>query len=843
METPYQTERYTLGVLSEEEPFPASMARASERYGKEIERVLREEGFSKITATKDKSDISPRFLAVREGRKACICFAPLAESSLAVDHLSKEQCDHCDREYSEYDVYYACIFEGHLKKIELLGPMIVKRDGQWLNDDLTYSQYLPISMRDGIGRYSTIFNGAVLFKLQQEIIPITFYRPHAPTFTVKNLFECLNQGESGHLAFCLFDSPTLIFAVRKSDEDNSFIFERPLFLNCDGERSELELVSMPAEADPEDGLVELMESQGTTLLAECPEVLLYRNRMQTSRRYLWHLSMVAGLIETVGQEISITSGPLFELEKQQYREEHGCEPPDDFAFTVSTGGMRSFAQEDHGTYASVTGEVTSIESTFVNMQPMTILTICPFADNEDVHLQVFVSPEILDQYKPEPGDTILAAGHIYASADELLTDAPSWQDSPEPGETMQKREDSFRAYAIYEHFARYSMGHAVAASAFVGAGWDVLPPDIDDLYAHDAVLTAIAQDGSSTVVAVDTVINGRKPKLSHEGIDKLSDPIDGELPSCCRCIVHLDYNQHSDAYKVTMELEPAIPGVECNLVYTRNPIRETILSFENGGEAHEKRLRPEKLDESMVSHLFLEAMAHGKWGNFAEWVREEASYVSESCKNIAHEGKLSLLRYFNGWITARKKDIDVPWSAFSFSTGKVLYKGEYRPCTAMHYHGIPTALTIFDDARGLVGHMHNVSPDCFCYYKQDTPMIRTDAGSEDEPDIALPPHGAETACDCGLPRSPELQRVIDLLTGTNNTVVYCDLDSGLLPHLWFRDPEGRLCRAILCDSDQNEEAMREIDASLENIQHYPGFIIRTNADDGTPIRMLPIREG
>ncbi|MGN1309942.1 MAG: hypothetical protein ACI4XO_08880, partial [Akkermansia sp.] len=126
---------------------------------------------------------------------------------------------------------------------------------------------------------------------------------------------------------------------------------------------------------------------------------------------------------------------------------------------------------------------------------------------------------------------------------------------------------------------------------------------------------------------------------------------------------------------------------------------------------------------------------------------------------------------------------------------------------------------------------------------QDTRMIRTDAGSEDEPDIALPPHGAETACDCGLPRSPELQRVIDLLTGTNNTVVYCDLDSGLLPHLWFRDPEGRLCRAILYDSDQNEEALREIDAAFENIQHYPGFIIRTNADDGTPIRMLPIREG
>ncbi len=724
MENEYQTNRNLVTSLPGEASELPSLTYALLLYSSEIHRLLEEADFCDIRPTDNTAEEHPRFLATREERAACICFAPLCDFVLDIEHLSQEQCDVCDSQYPELDVYYACLFcsnNGEECALELLGPQIVKREGNWLNSELLHSQYLPLAMRDSMDRYSSIFNGAVLFKLYQAIFPVVAARCNTPNFRVLNLFDYTSQGETDYLALQLFDSPTLLTIVHNDSENKRLEYIRSLFMHCDGPTSDLELVSMPQEAEPEDGQVNLMEANGNCLLAECAEALLYRERMQTGNRYLWHLSQVAEHIGPMKHEFSITSGPVFEIHCEEYRKEHGCEPPEGYAFRISTEGMRSFMQDEGDTYATVIGQVVSREASEVDGQPMSIITIRPMVDNDDVLLQVFVSPEVQGEYTPAEGDTVRASGYIYASAHELLADVPSWQDSPEVGELIQERENSGNAHREYERLSRYSMGHAVAAAAFAGGGWDILANNTDEIFSRNHPLMVKAQDGSIAVVCVDNVVNGQPTEPGYCELADLPDTIRktyGEECICYRCTVKLDYNTAAERYAISMEMEPECPGVENHLLYTAIPFRETMLCLDNGKPAIDKRLRPAQLDEAMVAALFRDALAEGKWAAFAEWVREEAGFESKTC-HITRSGKLSLLRYMSERIEMWKDNPQMQWEDFSFATGSIMHGEVRRPCMALSYRGAITAVTVFEDKQGLIGRIHNLPGESFGTFIQN----------------------------------------------------------------------------------------------------------------------------
>ena len=360
--------------------------------------------------------------------------------------------------------------------------------------------------------------------------------------------------------------------------------------------------------------------------------------------------MVADHIGPMKKEFKITSGPMYEIHCQEYRDEHGCEPPDDYALCISTSEMRSFMQNDEDTYATVIGQVVRVEDALVDCQPMKLITMRPIVDNDNVQLQVFASPEVLGNFTPEEGNTITVAGYVYASADELLADVPSWQDSPALGEILQERDNSHNAHIEYEHLNRYSMGHAVAAAAFAGAGWQVQETNPNLIFSRNAPLHAIAQDGSEVIICVDTVVNGKINSFPYSEVDNLTDTIKntfGENYACCHCTVHLDYNVAAERYAISMETTPDFPGVKNTLLFAACPFQESILSLETGKEPTQKQLRPTVLDERMIAGLFRNAMAHGNWAALSEWIREEADYTSESTQNTYHYGKVSILRYLS----------------------------------------------------------------------------------------------------------------------------------------------------------------------------------------------------
>ena len=833
-------------------------------YSSELETHLTKYGFHDIKPTSGKKKNGPQFLAKRDGRPACICLPPLAEFVLEIEHLSQEQCDYCDSNYPKHDVYYACLFISgrEVQKLEMLGPMIVKRNGTWLHSELQHSQYLPLSMRDGMDRYSSIFNGAALFKLYQVLISNLTRRGDLPGFNVKNLLESKEQEDADYMAFRMYDVPTLMHLVSASSEDKRLEYLRSMFVNCHGATSELELAAMPLDSDATetaDGLVVLLEAEGSIIYAESPEAALFRSKMMTGSRYIWFLSMIAENISSMQKEFTITSGPMYEIECQRYREEHGCEPPTDYACRITTSGMRSFIQKNGDSYATVVGEVTSIEPTLVDCQPMTVITIRPIVDNDDVNLQVFVSPEVMKTFVPKVGDTVATAGYVYASADELLVDSPSWQDSPELGKVLQERDNSHNAHIEYEHLSRYSMGHAVAAAAFAGAGWQVQETNPNRIFSRNAPLLAIAQDGSEVIICVDTVVNGQINSFPYSEVDNLTDTIKntfGENYACCHCTVHLDYNVAAERYAISMETTPDFPGVKNTLIFAACPFQESILSLETGKEPTKKALRPTVLDERMITGLFRDALAHGNWAALSEWIREEADFTSDYAQRVYHFGKLSFLRYLIERVEMWRQNPHTQWKDFSFSTGSVLHNGVRRPCTAMHYLGIPSAITIFEDGHGLVSHILNLPWSSFCTYTQEEPVthqsIQTGVIPAVEDSVVRPPHDKMQGITAVNIAHPALQaaadNVLKLLKHENCTPVHFDLSGSSVPQLWFWDNQERLCWAVLYTADMRECEFKDTITlghaiTLKKLSHYPGFMIpcvQTNGEPTESIAMRPI---
>ena len=113
--------------------------------------------------------------------------------------------------------------------------------------------------------------------------------------------------------------------IKRKNEGSGHTYERSFFLHCDGPRSDLELVSMDEGAEEADGVVSLMDCNGAEFKAECLEVVLYRPRIRTGCSYLWTTYLAAERFSPLEKEICITSGPTFEMHKEEYRQEWAAE--------------------------------------------------------------------------------------------------------------------------------------------------------------------------------------------------------------------------------------------------------------------------------------------------------------------------------------------------------------------------------------------------------------------------------------------------------------------------------------------------------------------------------------
>lgn len=707
-------------------------------YSREILPVLRKCGFRRITPlAREKAPKGPHYTALRDGRPCCLCFHPIVSDTISLDALTSEQCEACDDLFPEHDVYYSALLEGS-DGLYLFSPTLVKNADGWMTNDTHVEQFLPLGMSKFRTRFRFLLGGCEDFKLFHMVIPYAATNGEPLSIRIDGIGSKVR--EEPYLLFSCRELPHLLILSKIVDKEKKRCECAGMFFYYEhDERLELELIRRVGD-NPESGVIQLMEEHGATFYAECVEAAALPSALRMPLRYTWSLSMVAEYISPLEREFSVSSGPLVEDAKNEYREKHGEEPPQDFSINVSMDHMRHFSQDDESTMADGVGKITALEEKTLFYRPFTVATL-NFLPNDDTSvIKVIISHSLLKDYKPSVGDLVSFSGILQAIPDGVVEDGESWHTDPSLKEKKEGHDRTIQAMVSYEQFAKYSIGMAVVISAFVAEGWVHVPGSFDENFSRtrSAVIMQRGED-ELMFILVDTVIDGHEPDFSYEGqtdfFHKFAKKYFSENARICRAIVSLNSYAESDHYKISMRLEPDIPGVKNRLVSAGCPFSESTLSINEDGTSEMKRERPEVLDEAYAASLLLNAFTKREWLNLAQWMREELDYISDSVKHRHYVGKIDYLRY----ICERA----INWAdrgvmpSLSISTGTVCVDGVDRPATALHHDGAVTTVTIFSDSHGLIGAMRSLPAQFFSAYSRTSdliPMVSPEAGIPEDED-------------------------------------------------------------------------------------------------------------
>lgn len=598
-------------------------------------QALENMGFSEVKFTRyaSKSPQRPEALGVRDGRECCICFAPIPQQPLDMEALSREQCRYCDENYAESDVYYACLLVDTAQSVlQLIGPVPVKVYGVWQLHDPEFCQYIPLSMRGDLDRYSPIYGGAVIFKMDQIILPHVLEHGTLPRFSVDNLFTDVEQGESGHYALMSGPTPTHFMLVQKEE----LRFLRPFFYGESRPVAELELMRC-LDSQPDCGVTELMDRTGCIFYAECLEAVLFPKRLPAGRHYMWTLSLVATAIHR-SQE---------------------SEP--------------GLYQEPYDTFSQLCGAITAIEETEVDGQPAYIWTLSPLPHNPEVEVQVYVGkPLALAGPGGEltVGDVVEVEGFLYSSPDVLVETAESWQDSGEVAVMQETQQLETHSRQAHRGHARYSLAHAVVASAFAGAGY----ADLMLRATHtrqDATFAMRHEQGYTALLFLDVQMEDTPSQLAYtqeqieSALERNKAALGTELHAH-RCRVHLV--RRGERYAATLSIEPECPGLPA-VVDTEEPIVPA---------------EDDSLTEAAACRLLCNAICYQLWGGFAAAAHEDLAYTS-LVNSAKTRGKLEYIRYM-----AERKPLwesQQAWPGIELDTGTIEYVGVRRPCFMITCYG------------------------------------------------------------------------------------------------------------------------------------------------------------
>lgn len=679
-------------------------------YRRELRRLLQGFGFEHLAFADEEKSFANRFTerslahcpqitAIKEGRPCCICLPPEAAHPMELATLSEEQCAYCEEHDEARDVYYAAIFAApQEKRLYLLGPVLLRENKRWETRDLRICQFLPLSRRMVRDRYSPIFGGAVLFKLDRVLIPRVLEQGELPRFAVRGLFDDREQGENGLFALMKGEPPTHFMLVQSRQDE--YDFRRPFFFYGERPNSELELTRCG-----QDALLELLDKTGRTLCAESLEAMLFPGQLPTGKHYICTLSMVADRCRPMKREFKLAAGPILDQAKRDYAREYGKEPPEDFAVRVSTESLRTIFQEPHHSYTELCGKVVRAEQTTVDGRPAALLSVLAIPQNDEVEVQVFVGEAVGLEALPQPGDVVECAGYLYISPDEMLTTAESWQDSGEVAALQSEREQAVKSMQAYDRFAGYSLARGIAAAAFASAGYSII--EAPACHTREAATFTVQNDaGDRLLLFVDTLLGEASPQFHYTAEQRASilqqaQKQHGSALRAHHCLVHLRREGEGEHYAAQLTTEPECPALDPQM----HICDATQIPRPGAG-----------LDEETACRITCNAIATQNWTEFARAAAEDMEYTS-LVNNTHTTGKIDYIRYM-----AERKQLweeQQGWAGMSMDTGSILYQGKRRPCFMITCYGQMIGAAVISLRHGLIAGMETVPLDCNATFEKD----------------------------------------------------------------------------------------------------------------------------
>lgn len=824
-----------------------------------VEQLLLSSGYSQLQYDREHSAYS----ALCEDSFCLIILAEPARSPMEIHALSEAQCRWAEETYPTDNIFWCTLFLNG-NQVLLVKPFLMRKNGIWFTDDSETAQFLPESRISGDTCMArAILGDAFVLKLEELLMcPLTENGVPA-RYTIKNLLES-KEADSPYSTFYGAPPPCWIILQEKKGEQYNF---HPFFYHCDPPFSTLRLENICPDY-PLTGHVELLHPNGNTYVAECLEAVIFRDRLPLHRYYKWALSLVAETVHLNNKNITIAQGPFYELQKEEYRKEHGTEPPEDFAISVSTKEMRTVWQNEdgqHAAYSSITGVIRKIEDAkispyeFPGGHCLRVHLSCVSHEDEknETLVSVYLPQNVLKDYHPSVGDNILCSGDLQAAPDELCEEQESSPNASESDEDISSIE-RYVAITTLNIFSKYSLGFSTAVAAFVHNGWDIVTANATEFSRRHFTFVVKNDNGEIAAVFVDTVVNGNPPDYPisafRSRIERTCRAENSIAKACYFCTVNLDYMETIDQYKVSMCIDPPCEGVENRLVMTAPANRQNILSFHNG-EASQKQLRPEKLDEAMVARLFRDAFAKGEWGDFAKWLREELQYTSATNGTSLHS-KIDFLRYITERIENWKYGKNHLWPHFRFSVGTVLYNGIRRPCMATYCDGILVGICVFDDYKGLVGSFRTIDKSTYCtYIEEGTPYNKNGLNEneliEPESSIRFPPYSCTETVKISTYACNNLRLVLKYLEDCGTPAVGHPSELAPLPHIWFRKQDMSLCYIVLIQQGIPAQEAPVLPnqviqyigyddfKKLEELKDYDGYLAYTSYDGAVILRENP----
>ena len=712
---------------------PAELTAASNElfianHRRELQRALHSMGYERIEFPAEEPSFARRFeeaephwpdiLATQGKQNVCICLAPAATHTLALEALSPEQCACCEQHFPKHEVHFAALIAApQEQKLYLIGPIAVRLNGQWQEQTPEQAQFLPFSRRTLMDRYSPLLGGCALIKLNRLLIPHALEHGQLPRFAVRGLFEDKEQGSHGIYALMSEAPPTHFMLVEREPATGELCFRRPFFFYGERPHAELELMRCSENAP---GLVELLDKTGRTLYAESLETILFPGEIATGRHYKWTLSLVADRCRPLKKEFALASGPMLEQAKRDYARQHGSEPPADFSVRVSTAGMRTLFQESRQAYTELCGRVSHAEEIRVDGQQALLLSICPIPHNDDVEVQVFAGLHILGATRPQEGDVLECAGFLYASPDAVVEAAESWQDSGEVAALQEAREQEMSSLNAYQLYSGYSLAQGVVAATFAKAGYSLLAAPGAHTREDATFLVQDAEGQHKRLLFVDTLMGDAEAQFAYTKEQRQSilaryQATHGSALCAHHCTVRLRREAGSENYTVQLKIEPECPGID--------PTR-TIC------DATQCPL-PGKLSEAVACRIICNAICSQDWGEFARTAAEDVAY--ESLVNGTRTlGKIEYIRYM-----AERKQLweeQMGWPGMRMETGTISYKGEKRACFMITCYGQRIGAEVVSLRGGFIAAMETVPLEANDSYEPD-------AESEEQPRIFHPLRG------------------------------------------------------------------------------------------------------
>lgn len=658
------------------------------RYAGKVAAALAELGFEHVfDALHEGPDAPdhPQFTAELEGRPCCICLPEETNDVMHMQALSDKQSAFCADLLPKHDVYYAALCAMG-EDLYLLTPYLVRRDGEWLAEHPGAAQFLPPALRETQNRYGALLGDAASVKIFKLVMPLTLEKGKKVDFFIDGLNAGKKLENKKYYALRHGTLPTLLLLMYLAKPRQSYV-RRSFFYYEHEYPVELELVSVGDE-DPEDGLVELMTQDGRNIYAESIEAAALPGQLPVGRRYRWSLNIVVQEMSVIEKEIVITEGVAYEEAVLDYRQEHGEDPPEDFALRLSTERLRSLQQGEWDADISICGQVAELREEWMFGLHYTVVVLRFLPGNDEALLCMFISDAVLGDTQLAVGDTINCYGELYASPSALVADTASWQDSPELRAAREKEESENAVHAAYAQHAKGSMALGVAVSAFRAGGWTLASPLPSNFPAQAEPMLFENTEGERITVYLDSVLDGATPVYTCEKAAYAAGAV--------YCRVGLDYHPTSDRYHVSMTTVPELPGVHSRLCAAASPMQYTILRFNDDDTTTAEWTLPEQLDEHMAANLLCAALEQGAWQPLAEWLREEAKYESEF-SHLSLTGKLDILRHFGASVQ------HVGAAAISCRVGSIRLGRARRAALAITIDDELQSYATFDSSHGMIG--------------------------------------------------------------------------------------------------------------------------------------------